>query len=162
MLKRNNYYIPTLLLLIILSVNVISSNQKIAVSLNKYEFNIGEPVYITIVNLSTDQIQFPNPQPYKIVNIKAGEVVYSPIVAQVIYTLGPRRSLTLVWNQTDNSGKQVAPGEYVVVVEYIGGTIKSEKFIIKESERTISEYITYTLLLLMIITVLVIIMKLAK
>ncbi len=147
------YFVLLLLLTIVISAGL---NPPV-IKLNKSVYKIGEKVIITVINPNNEPMVFPNPNPYKIISVDTGETVYTPISPQVLYKLEGRKSFIRVWNQTDNSGNQVPPGKYVVVVQWSEGEVKSDTFEIKgEEENTIRAYIMWTALIgLMILIILV-------
>lgn len=147
----------SVILIIPIIVKGTLAHVPIEVLLNKNVYLMGEPVIISIINKGFEDIYFPSPMPYKVVDVKNNITIYTPITTQIIYVLEKRMTLILVWNQTDNKGGQVPPGKYMVVVEYIGGKAHSEIFtIIKREDKTVNTqfYESISIYLIIIIIIL--------
>jgi len=67
--------------------------------------------------------------PWKIVKESKGEV-YTPIALQAITEIKPNESKTWIWDQRDNSRKQVEPGAYQVILETMNLGTLSQSFTI--------------------------------
>jgi hypothetical protein len=91
------------------------NNQQIGainISTSKPTYKFGEIVNITIKNVGTDPLTFPNSiLGLKIENAKTHEK-YPLFSAQVITTLDSGGSKSLKWNQKDSFGNQVEEGNY--------------------------------------------------
>ncbi len=90
-------------------------NQQIGainISTSKPTYKFGEIVNITIKNVGTEPITFPN----SILGLKIENAIthakYPLFSAQVITTLDSGGSKSLKWNQKDSFGKQVGEGNY--------------------------------------------------
>ena len=90
-------------------------NQQIGsinISTSKPAYIFGEIVNITIKNVGTEPITFPN----SILGLKIENAIthakYPLFSAQVITTLDSGGSKSLKWNQKDSFGKQVGEGNY--------------------------------------------------
>ena len=97
--------------------------------LEKRIYEQGEPIKIILKNECPHPILLKNSAPWKIVKESGGEV-YTPIALQVITEIKPNESKTWVWNQRDNSGKQVEPGAYQVILETINSGTLTQSFTI--------------------------------
>lgn len=97
---------------------------KVVLSMEKEEYQIGEPVVFTVTNTGERNITFPNTAPFIIYQIiKCGwygliRPIYVPIALQMLVTLEPGKSINFSWDQKDNDRNQVPEGEYMVVVDY--------------------------------------------
>jgi hypothetical protein len=126
---RNLFIIVSILVLVLSASTVYAViSQDIIVTLNKDNYEYGENVVITVFNKGIRSISLPNPAPYNIINHDSGEIVYSPIVPQVITTLEGGRTMVFTWNQVNNEGEQVPPGAYFVEFKYLGGEAYSGIF----------------------------------
>ena len=98
---------------------------------DKDEYGIGENVVIILENLSNDIIYLPNAAPWTIID-EDGNTIFSPIAIQVLTPVNPKTRKHWVWNQKDNEGVQVGPGNYTVVLETLDGYKLIAKFSIIE------------------------------
>jgi len=101
----------------------------IILALDKKIYKQGEPVKITLENKCPYSIQLKNSAPWRI-STKSGEIVFTPIALQVITEIKPNESKTWIWNQRDNSGKQVEPGAYQVILETMNSGTLTQSFTI--------------------------------
>ena len=148
----------TLVILSIIMLFILTVDLKPPlVQLNKSVYAIGEKVIITIVNPNNEPIMFPSPDPYEIVSVPGREVIYKPKSPQVLYELSGRGHLIKVWDQTDNTGNQVPPGKYIVVVKWVGGEVYSEVFEIRAQRDNVA-YIKALMLWIILLTIIVIIL----
>lgn len=86
--------------------------EAISISTSKPTYVFGEIVNITIKNVGTDPLTFPN----SILGLKIENAIthekYPLFSAQVITTLDSGGSKSLKWNQKDSFGQQVREGNY--------------------------------------------------
>ena len=97
--------------------------------LEKSVYERGEPIKIILKNECSHPILLKNSAPWKITKESGGEV-YTPIALQVITEIKPNESKTWIWDQRDNSGKQVEPGAYQVILETINSGTLTQSFTI--------------------------------
>ncbi|MFB6470196.1 MAG: hypothetical protein TU36_003025 [Vulcanisaeta sp. AZ3] len=74
--------------------------------IDRGNFTVGEPIYITLVNMSNTNLHIGS---WGILD-ENGKAIYSIKPPQI--TIGPGSSLVVVWFQLDNEGKQVSKGRY--------------------------------------------------
>ena len=87
-------------------------HQAIDMTTDKNTYTPGEVVNITIRNIGTEPLTFPNAAlGLKIENSKTHET-YPLLSAQVITTLDSGGKKSVNWDQTDSSGKNVQAGNY--------------------------------------------------
>jgi hypothetical protein len=87
-------------------------HQAIGIVTDKRTYAPGELVNITIRNIGTEPLTFPNAAlGLRIENTKTHEE-YPLLTAQVITTLDSGGKKSVNWDQTDSSGKNVRPGNY--------------------------------------------------
>jgi hypothetical protein len=87
-------------------------HQAIDITTDKSTYVPGEVVNITISNIGTEPLTFPNAAlGLRIENSKTHEK-YPLLSAQVITTLDSGGKKSLNWDQIDSSGKNVRPGNY--------------------------------------------------
>jgi len=101
----------------------------ITLALDRKIYKQGEPVKITLENKCPYSIQLKNSAPWRI-STKSGKIVFTPIALQVITEIKPNESKTWIWDQRDNSGKQVEPGVYQVILETINSGTLTQSFTI--------------------------------
>lgn len=80
----------------------------------KTDFKKGESIEIKIVNSGTVPISFSDASYGLEIKGLDGTVLYSPIAAQVISTLGPNEEVIFEWNQIKNDGSTVLEGTYKI------------------------------------------------
>jgi len=84
----------------------------INITTDKQSYNPGEIVSISIKNLGTEQLTFPNSAlGLKIKNLASNEL-YPILSSQVITILGPGDSKSLQWDQMGIDGNQAPSGNY--------------------------------------------------
>ncbi len=92
-------------------------SKAIAVSTDKSIYEVGEKVVIAIKNTGSSVLE--GTPGYEIYD-SSGKAIYSPMMAQMIRTLGVNETITYTWNQIDNDGKQVKEGLYRVEASFAG------------------------------------------
>ena len=94
-----------------------SSSSVLVITTNEARYRIGEPVTITVKNIGDVTLTFPNSAAgLKIQNMNTGQI-YNVAAAQVITELGPGASRMITWNQEDDNGNNVTPGDYTATVQ---------------------------------------------
>ena len=94
-----------------------SSSRVLVITTNEARYRIGEPVTITVKNIGDVTLTFPNSAAgLKIQNMNTGQI-YNVAAAQVITELGPGASRMITWNQEDDNGNNVTPGDYTATVQ---------------------------------------------
>ena len=94
-----------------------SSSRVLVITTNEARYRISEPVTITVKNIGDVTLTFPNSAGgLKIQNMNTGQI-YNVAAAQVITELGPGASRMITWNQEDDNGNNVTPGEYTATVQ---------------------------------------------
>jgi hypothetical protein len=78
---------------------------------DKEVYEMGEPVVLRLVNHCRFSVVLPNSAPWLITDSN-GDVVFSPIVLQVITLVGPGEAKEWIWNQMNNKGEPVPAGLY--------------------------------------------------
>lgn len=96
------------------SASVEGSNPVLTVGTDKTVYTLGEEVVITVTNISTEIVGFPNLQKVEILN-DVGTVVYPPLIQPAFSYLDPNESEVYLWNQKDWNGDPVPRGEYTAV-----------------------------------------------
>lgn len=101
--------------------NILGVNREgvksIEVTTSKSVYAVGEKVEIMIKNNGSSILE--GTPSYRIYDSSDREI-FSPMMAQVITTLGVNESTSFTWNQIDNSGKQAKEGTYRVEVSFAG------------------------------------------
>ena len=96
---------------------VFQLGPSISIVTEKIDFELGEEIYIKIVNSGTIPLTFPDTSYGLKVTGLDGILYYTPMAAQVISTLEPKEEKTFVWNQKRMDGSDLLEGFYKIVVE---------------------------------------------
>ena len=96
---------------------VFQEGPSISILTEKIDFELGEHIYIKIVNSGTIPLIFSDTSYGLKVTGLDGVLYYTPMAAQVISTLEPKEEKTFVWNQKRMDGSDSLEGIYKIVVE---------------------------------------------
>ena len=96
---------------------VFQEGPSISILTEKIDFELGEQIYIKIVNSGTIPLTFSDASYGLKVTGLDGVLYYTPMAAQVISTLEPKEEKTFVWNQKRMDGSDLLEGLYKIVVE---------------------------------------------
>ena len=96
---------------------VFQEGPSISILTEKIDFELGEHIYIKIVNSGTVPLTFSDTSYGLKVTGLDGMLYYTPTAAQVISTLEPKEEKTFVWNQKKMDGSNSLEGIYKIVVE---------------------------------------------
>ena len=96
---------------------VFQEGPSISILTEKIDFELGEHIYIKIVNSGTISLTFSDTSYGLKVTGLDGVLYYTPMAAQVISTLEPKEEKTFVWNQKKMDGSDSLEGIYKIVVE---------------------------------------------
>jgi len=96
---------------------VFQEGPSISILTEKIDFELGEHIYIKIVNSGTISLTFSDTSYGLKVTGLDGVLYYTPMAAQVISTLEPKEEKTFVWNQKRMDGSDSLEGIYKIVVE---------------------------------------------
>ena len=96
---------------------VFQEGPSISILTEKIDFELGEHIYIKIVNSGTIPLTFSDASYGLKVTGLDGVLYYTPMAAQVISTLEPKEEKTFVWNQKRMDGSDLLEGFYKIVVE---------------------------------------------
>ena len=96
---------------------VFQEGPSISILTEKIDFELGEHIYIKIVNSGTIPLTFSDTSYGLKVTGLDGVLYYTPMAAQVISTLEPKEEKTFVWNQKRMDGSDSLEGIYKIVVE---------------------------------------------
>jgi len=96
---------------------VFQEGPSISILTEKIDFELGEHIYIKIVNSGTIPLIFSDASYGLKITGLDGVLYYTPMAAQVISTLEPKEEKTLVWNQKRMDGSDSLEGIYKIVVE---------------------------------------------
>lgn len=98
-------------------VNQSLSDSEVEIILEKEQFCINEEkICFSILNRTSNVLILPSPAPWKIV--KNSEIIYSPIVPQVLVKVSPMRHLLWCWDMKNNDRNKVDPGRYEIWFYY--------------------------------------------
>ena len=96
---------------------VFQLGPSISIVTEKIDFELGEQIYIKIVNSGTVPLTFSDASYGLKVTGLDGVLFYTPMVAQVISTLEPMEEKTFVWDQKKMDGSDSLEGRYKIIVE---------------------------------------------
>jgi len=96
---------------------VFQEGPSISILTEKIDFELGEHIYIKIVNSGTISLTFSDASYGLKVTGLDGVLFYTPMAAQVISTLEPKEEKTFVWNQKRMDDSDLLEGFYKIVVE---------------------------------------------
>ena len=96
---------------------VFQEGSSISIVTEKIDFELGEHIYIKIVNSGTIPLTFSDASYGLKITGLDGVLYYAPMAAQVISTLEPKEEKTFVWNQKRMDGSDSLEGIYKIVVE---------------------------------------------
>jgi len=96
---------------------VFQEGPSISILTEKIDFELGEHIYIKIVNSGTIPLTFSDASYGLKVTGLDGVLYYAPMAAQVISTLEPKEEKTFVWNQKRMDGSDSLLSLYKIVVE---------------------------------------------
>jgi hypothetical protein len=106
---------------------VYENGPSLAIIPDKINYHIGEPVHIRIINSGTMSLTFPDTSYGLKITRLDGILVYSPLSAQVISKLEPKKEKTFLWDQTKSDGGKAYQGRYKIVSSTIGDVSPSLK-----------------------------------
>ena len=96
---------------------VFQKGHSISILTEKIDFELGEHIYIKIINSGTIPLTFSDASYGLKVTGLDGVLYYAPMAAQVISTLEPKEEKTFVWKQKRMDGSDSLEGIYKIVVE---------------------------------------------
>jgi len=96
---------------------VFQEGPSISILTEKIDFELGEHIYIKIVNSGTIPLTFSDASYGLKITGLDGVLYYTPMAAQVISTLEPKEEKIFVWNQQRMNGSDSLEGIYKIVVE---------------------------------------------
>ena len=96
---------------------VFQEGNSISIVTEKIDFELGEQVYITIVNSGTVPLTFPDASYGLKITGLDGMLYYTPMAAQVISTLEPMEEKIFVWDQKKMDNSYSLEGRYKIIVE---------------------------------------------
>ena len=96
---------------------VFQEGPSISILTEKIDFELGEHIYIKIVNSGTIPLTFSDTSYGLKVTGLDGILYYTPMATQVISTLEPNEEKTFVWDQKKMDGSDSLEGRYKIVVE---------------------------------------------
>lgn len=99
------------------NTHITTTNTVTVVQSEKTVYRTNEPVVIVVKNTGSDKVVLANSEiELKLKNQNNGKT-YDTTVTQVKQEVDPGDSVSVTWNQQDNSGNSVDPGSYVVDVQ---------------------------------------------
>ena len=96
---------------------VFQEGYSISIVTEKTDFELGEQIYIKIVNSGTIPLTFSDASYGLKITGLDGMLYYTPMAAQVISTLEPNEEKTFVWEQKKMDGSDSLEGRYKIMVE---------------------------------------------
>ena len=96
---------------------VFQLGPSISIVTEKIDFELGEQIYIKIVNSGTMPLTFSDSSYGLKITGLDGRLYYTPIASQIISTLEPMDEKTFIWDQKKLDGSNSLEGRYKIVVE---------------------------------------------
>ena len=96
---------------------VFQLGPSISIVTEKIDFELGEQIYIKIVNSGTMPLTFSDSSYGLKITGLDGILYYTPIAVQVISTLEPMDEKTFIWDQKKMDGSDSLEGRYKIIVE---------------------------------------------
>ena len=96
---------------------VFQEGYSISIVTEKVDFELGEQIYIKIVNSGTIPLTFSDSSYGLKITGLDGILYYTPIAVQVISTLEPMDEKTFIWDQKKLNGSNSLEGRYKIIVE---------------------------------------------
>ena len=96
---------------------VFQEGRSISIVTEKTDFQLGEQIYIKIVNSGTIPLTFSDASYGLKITGLDGVLYYTQIAAQVISTLEPMDEKTFVWDQKKMDDSDSLEGRYKIIVE---------------------------------------------
>ena len=96
---------------------VFQEGYSISIVTEKIDFELGEQIYIKIVNSGTMPLTFSDSSYGLKITGLDGILYYTPVGSQVISTLEPMDERTFVWDQKKMDGSNSLEVRYKIVVE---------------------------------------------
>jgi len=96
---------------------VFQEGPSVSILTEKIDFELGEHIYIKIVNSGTIPLIFSDTSYGLKITGLDGVLYHTPMAAQVISILEPKEEKTFVWNQKRMNGSDSLEGIYKIVVE---------------------------------------------
>ena len=96
---------------------VFEEGYSISIVTEKIDFELGEQIYIKIVNSGTMPLTFFNSSYGLKITGLDGRLHYTPIAAQIISTLEPIDEKMFVWDHKKTDGSDSLEGRYKIIVE---------------------------------------------
>ena len=96
---------------------VFQEGYSISIVTEKIDFELGEQVYIKIVNSGTMPLTFSDASYGLKITGLDGRLYYTPMSAQIISTLEPMDEKTFIWDQKKMDGSNSLEGRYKIIVE---------------------------------------------
>ena len=98
---------------------VFVDGSSISIVTEKFDFKQDELIQIKVINSGTNQLTFSDSSYGLKITGLFGILIYSPISAQVIYTLDPGDEIIFSWDQIKNDGDTALDGVYKIFVKGI-------------------------------------------
>lgn len=89
----------------------------IFIGTDKTDYQLGENITINIINSGTVPLSFSDTSYGLKITGLDGILLYSPVSAQVISVLEPKKEVVFVWDQIKNDGDAILEGRYKITSE---------------------------------------------
>ena len=96
---------------------VFEEGYSISIVTEKIDFELGEKIYIKIVNSGTLPLIFPDASYGLKITGLDGILYYTPMAAQIISILEPKEEIVFIWDQKKTNGSDSLEGRYKIIVE---------------------------------------------
>ena len=96
---------------------VFQEGYSVSIVTEKIDLELGEKIYIKIVNSGTLPLIFPDASYGLKITGLDGILYYTPIAAQMISILEPKEEIVFIWDQKKTNGSDSLEGRYKIIVE---------------------------------------------
>ena len=96
---------------------VFQEGYSVSIVTEKIDFELGEKIYIKIVNSGTLPLIFPDASYGLKITGLDGILYYTPMAAQIISILEPKEEIVFIWDQKKTNGSDSLEGRYKIIVE---------------------------------------------
>lgn len=120
-MKLKGAFVLAIIAMVVMTPMVASAGKSLALTTDKSAYEIGEAVVITVENKADEAVMIPGG--YNVLDVN-GKVVYEAPTPLFMPPLAPGDSITYTWDQIDNCGNAVVPGDYTIQTSYDTATFK--------------------------------------
>jgi len=98
---------------------VYADGTSLSIVTEKTNFDLGEPISITIINSGTNELKFSDASFGLVIKQLDSIPIFSPVSSQVLSKLDSHEEVSFVWDQIKNNGDQILEGTYKITSKAI-------------------------------------------